>query len=162
MNIEFLVKDINTDIIRNNEIIKIIFNLKKIMENKDPKNKFPKIKKIDGVDFSVCKAHIKKNNELDLLLIKLDPKSVVVGTTTLSKTCSYAVEWCKKNIKKKQNNNYPIILINSGNANVFTGEKEKSTVNEIVNSIVNNFNTTENNIFIASIGVIGEILIIKK
>ena len=62
---------------------------------------FPKIRVINGLKFAVCSSKIKGNNELDLLVVKLDPKSAICGTTTLSQTSSEAVNWCKKNIKKK-------------------------------------------------------------
>ncbi len=124
---------------------------------------FPKIKVIEGLKFAVCSSSIKGNNELDLLIIQLNPKSVICGTTTLSKTSSEAVNWCKKNIKKKQNKKFPIIfVINSGNANVFTGEKGKITVNKVIDNITHTFNTVKSNVFIASTGVIGEILDYKK
>ncbi len=127
------------------------------------KNSFPKISSIKGLKFAVCSSKIKKNNELDLLVVRLDPKSVICGVTTLSKTSSDAVNLCKKNIKKKQNEEFPIILvINSGNANVFTGEKGKITNNKIIDKVTHTFKTVKNNIFIASTGVIGEILDYKK
>ncbi len=124
---------------------------------------FPKIRVINGLKFAVCSSKIKGNNELDLLVVKLDPKSAICGTTTLSQTSSEAVNWCKKNIKKKQNNKFPIIyIINSGNANVFTGEKGKITVKKVIDSVTNKFNTVKSNVFVASTGVIGEVLDYKK
>jgi glutamate N-acetyltransferase/amino-acid N-acetyltransferase len=54
------------------------------------------------------------------------------------------------------------ILVNSGNANAFTGEKGEKSVRNILNCLALHLKTDIRNIFLASTGVIGELLDEKK
>ena len=76
-----------------------------------------KIYNIDGVYLSSTNSGIKYKGRDDLLLITFSKNTNVAGIFTKSTTASAAVKWCKKNIKK---NNARAIIINAGNANVFT------------------------------------------
>ncbi|WP_208541860.1 bifunctional ornithine acetyltransferase/N-acetylglutamate synthase, partial [Bartonella capreoli] len=48
------------------------------------------------------------------------------------------------------------VVFNSGNANAFTGRKGRNTINEIICAAASALKVEENEIFIASTGVIGE------
>jgi glutamate N-acetyltransferase/amino-acid N-acetyltransferase len=96
---------------------------------------------------------------LDLMLVEISSKATICGLLTQSQTCSAAVKWCRKNLKGNQNQNKPIgIIVNSGNANVFTGRSGEDTVNKTILSVAQHLNTVPQNIFVASTGVIGELL----
>ena len=121
-----------------------------MMKNKDP------IKKIliDGLNFKIFKSGIKKNNT-DLLLVTLPEFSSISGVFTKSNTPSASVIDCKNKINLK-NNSIKCLVVNSGNANAFTGIKGTKAVNEIVKFLSNIFNCNENEVFSSSTGVIGE------
>ena len=128
-----------------------------------PKNRSFNLGIINGVELSSINANISKGKKLDLLLIKGCPDSTVSGLFTKSATSSAAVDWSRKSLKKMQNKISPIcILVNSGNANVFTGPPGKITVEKSVLSVTQKLNTVNENVFVASTGVIGELLDFKK
>ena len=55
---------------------------------------------ITGVSFATCCSGTKYKNRDDLVLIVLDPGSVVCGCFTVSTMPSAPVIWSRKNIKK--------------------------------------------------------------
>lgn len=114
--------------------------------------------KIDDININVYKSGIKKN-KTDLLWIELPDNSSIAGVFTKSETSSAAVRHCKKNLSFDKNNNaVKSILVNSGNANTFTGEKGEKTVREIIKFLSKLQNCNPKAIYTASTGVIGEFL----
>jgi len=118
-----------------------------------------KIFNVDGVNLSTTNSSVKYKNRDDLLLITFSEGSVVAGVFTKSSTASEAVNWCKKNINK---DNSRAVIINAGNANVFTGESGKKAVKMIVSEVGKNLNINKNQVLIAQTGVIGEPLEYNK
>ena len=121
-----------------------------MIRNKDPIKKI----KIDGLDFKIFKSGIKKNNT-DLLLVTFPKFSSISGVFTKSKTPSAAVIDCKNKVNLK-NRSIRCLVVNSGNANAFTGIKGTKTVNKITKFLSNLYNCDENEVFSSSTGVIGE------
>ena len=97
-----------------------------------------------------------KDNEDDLLLIELEKKSAIAGVFTKSLTSSASVNQCKKNLTKYKDPIARAILVNSGNANAFTGKIGKETVLKISKYLSVKLNCKINQIYTASTGVIGE------
>ena len=118
-----------------------------------------KIYDIDGVYLSSINSGIKYKGRDDLLLITFSKNTNVAGIFTKSSTASAAVKWCKKNIKK---NNARAIIINAGNANVFTGEDGKLAVQKIISKLALILEIKEKEVLIAQTGVIGEALDFDK
>lgn len=128
-----------------------------------PSNGFPELPNIGGVELSACNANISKGSKVDLLLINASQDSTICGLFTKSETCSTAVKWSRQNLTKNQNQQKPIgIIVNSGNANVFTGSSGKIAVNKTIQAAAKHLKTSKENIFVASTGVIGEVLDYKK
>ena len=121
--------------------------------------KINKIIPISGINVSSTHCGLKKNNKEDLVLIKLDSPSEILGLFTNSKTPGEPIIWNKKIHKFGK---VSVILINSGNANVFNGKSGKSSLLKIVNEISSKLNVPKKHIYIASTGVIGEQLDEKK
>ena len=121
-----------------------------MMKNKDPIKKIP----IDGLNFKIFKSGIKKNNT-DLLFIKFPKFSSISGVFTKSQTPSASVIDCKNKVNLK-NSSIRCLVVNSGNANAFTGVKGTNTVNQITKFLSNIYNCDKNEIFTSSTGVIGE------
>ncbi len=97
-----------------------------------------------------------KDNEDDLLLIELEKKSAIAGVFTKSLTSSASVNQCKKNLTKYKDPIARAILVNSGNANAFTGKIGEETVLKISKYLSVKLNCKINQIYTASTGVIGE------
>ena len=119
---------------------------------------------IKGARFSSLCANIKYKDRLDLALIFLEAGSMVTGVFTKSKTKAPSVIWSKKVVKNSfKNEKEPIaILINSGNANAFTGKEGTQAIDNIVSKVSKNFKISKKRILMASTGVIGEPLPYKK
>ena len=121
--------------------------------------KIKKISPIGGIKVSSVHCGLKKNNNQDLVLIKLDSPGEIIGLFTNSKTPGEPIVWNKKIHKFGK---VSVILINSGNANVFNGKSGKSSLLKIVNEISSKLKVPKKHIYIASTGVIGEPLDEKK
>ena len=121
-----------------------------MIKNKDPIKKI----QITGLEFKVFKSGIKKNST-DLLLVTLPKFSSIAGVFTKSKTPSASVIDCKKKINLKTNS-IRCLVVNSGNANAFTGIKGAKAVDKITKFLSNFYTCNENEVFSSSTGVIGE------
>lgn len=113
---------------------------------------------LKDIKISTTYSGIKKtqDNEDDLLLIELEEKSAIAGVFTQSLTSSASVNQCKKNLTKYKQPFARAILVNSGNANAFTGKLGEETVSKISEYLSVKLNCSINQIYTASTGVIGE------
>ena len=104
----------------------------------------------------------------DILFFKMlflfETGSIVTGVFTNSKTKAPSVIWSKKVVKSASKNaEEPIaIVINSGNANAFTGKEGTQAIEKVVSEISENLKISKKRILMASTGVIGEPLPYKK
>ena len=121
--------------------------------------KIKRIRPIGGINVSSTHCGLKKNNKQDLVLIKLDSPGEIIGLFTNSKTPGEPIVWNKKIHRFGK---VSVILINSGNANVFNGKSGKSSLLKIVNEISSKLNVPKKHVYIASTGVIGEQLDERK
>ena len=119
---------------------------------------------IKGATFSSLCANIKYKDRLDLALIFLEAGSIVTGVFTKSKTKAPSVILSKKVVKDSfKNEKEPIaIVINSGNANAFTGKEGTQAIEKVVSKVSEHLKISKNRILMASTGVIGEPLPYKK
>ena len=134
-----------------------------MVQKSNRKKNFPNMPEIGGIRLSAIDAGISKSKKLDLMLVEVSPGSKICGLLTKSRTCSAAVQSCRKNLKMDQDYTKPIgIVVNSGNANVFTGKSGQETVKKTIIASADILKTKKENIFVASTGVIGEKLDHKK
>jgi glutamate N-acetyltransferase/amino-acid N-acetyltransferase len=108
---------------------------------------------IDGVAFATAEAGIRYKKRTDLLLAVLDDGTTVAGVLTQSKTASAPVLVCRKHLKKGAAR---ALVVNSGNANAFTGKKGREAVDVTVEHAVHAVGCKPHEVFVASTGVIGE------
>jgi glutamate N-acetyltransferase/amino-acid N-acetyltransferase len=108
---------------------------------------------IKGVRFAACEAGIRYKNRKDLMLVMLDEGSVVAGTLTRSRTCSAAVDWCREQLVHGRAR---ALVVNSGNANAFTGMKGQRAVELTAEAAAEAVGCEPAEVMIASTGVIGE------
>ena len=121
--------------------------------------KLIKLRRLDGVNVSSTHCGLKKNKKDDLVLIRFDQSSSIHGVFTKSKVPGAPIVWNKSIIKKGK---VSAILINSGNANVFNGKKGEIAIKKILKNLSVKMNIKEDEIYLASTGVIGEPLDPKK
>ncbi|OUS07463.1 bifunctional ornithine acetyltransferase/N-acetylglutamate synthase [Rhodobacterales bacterium 52_120_T64] len=123
-----------------------------------PKGGFPKLPVIDGVRFAAVEAGVKYKGRLDVMLAEIAEGSAIAGTFTRSKTRSAPVLWCQENLAKGAQAGGSAILVNSGNANAFTGNNGMNGVEVSAGAVAETLGVSPRNVFVASTGVIGESL----
>ena len=115
--------------------------------------KYQQLRPIAGVRLGTGMAGIKYKNRTDLLTVVLAPKTQVAGVFTRSKTASAPVDWCRKSLRQGQAR---LLVVNSGNANAFTGAKGVEAVTQTAEAASARIDAPASEVFIASTGVIGE------
>jgi glutamate N-acetyltransferase/amino-acid N-acetyltransferase len=113
----------------------------------------PEMPEIAGVAFATAEAGIKYRNRTDVFLAVMDKGTVAAGVFTRSKCPSAPVDWCRANLK---NGGARALVVNSGNANAFTGMKGKSAVKLTAEIAAKAVGCRTSEVFLASTGVIGE------
>ncbi len=113
----------------------------------------PEAPPIAGVRFATAEAGIRYKGRTDLLLAVLEPGTAVAGVLTRSKTRSAPVEWCAKSL---EGGHARALVVNSGNANAFTGRRGREAVLITAEAAAEAVGCTPGEVFIASTGVIGE------
>jgi glutamate N-acetyltransferase/amino-acid N-acetyltransferase len=114
---------------------------------------YPELPQIEGVRFATAEAGIKYKNRTDVLLAAFDEGTTVAGVFTSSKCPSAPVDWCRANLKHGKARG---LLVNSGNANAFTGKKGVETVKMSAEIVSAALDVPGHTIYLASTGVIGE------
>lgn len=118
---------------------------------------FPVLPEIDGVRFASAGAGVKYKNRTDVMLVHLAPGTAVAGAFTRSSTRAACVLDCQEKLKGAQNTNQgAAIVVNSGNANAFTGARGQESVDAICAAAAEALNVPVGRVFTSSTGVIGE------
>ena len=114
---------------------------------------YPELPEIAGVRFATAEAGIKYRNRTDVLLAAFDAGTSVAGVFTRSKCPSAPVDWCRANLGGGRARG---LLVNSGNANAFTGMRGREAVQRSAEIVSAALDIPTDEIFLASTGVIGE------
>ena len=114
----------------------------------------PELPPIAGVRLAPAQAGIRYRGRTDVLLVLLDPGTRAAGVFTRSKCPSAAVDWCRETLGGGQSAR--ALVVNSGNANAFTGLKGRDSVRLTAEIAGKAAGCTPGEVFIASTGVIGE------
>jgi glutamate N-acetyltransferase/amino-acid N-acetyltransferase len=115
--------------------------------------RYAELPPIAGVRLATAEAGIRYRNRTDLMLMELAEGTRMAGVLTRSLTASAPVEWCRAALKSGSGR---AILVNSGNANAFTGKAGRATVKETVGALAERLGAKEREIYVASTGVIGQ------
>ncbi|MBO9110585.1 MULTISPECIES: bifunctional glutamate N-acetyltransferase/amino-acid acetyltransferase ArgJ [Agrobacterium] len=114
---------------------------------------YPDMPALRGVRMATAAAGIKYKNRTDVLLMVFDKPASVAGVFTKSKCPSAPVDFCRANLGGGVAR---AVVVNSGNANAFTGVKGKAATELTAKSAAAAVGCSENEVFLASTGVIGE------
>jgi glutamate N-acetyltransferase/amino-acid N-acetyltransferase len=114
---------------------------------------FPELPAIAGVRLATAAAGVRYKGREDVCLMVLEPGSVVAGVLTRSLTAAAPVEWCRRALVEGEGR---AILVNSGNANAFTGSAGWAAVERLAGLLARRLSCRPEQIFLASTGVIGE------
>jgi glutamate N-acetyltransferase / amino-acid N-acetyltransferase len=114
---------------------------------------FPEMPEIDGVRMATAAAGIRYKERTDVLLALFDKGTTVAGVFTRSKCPSAAVDWCRDKIKA---GTARVLVVNSGNANAFTGRTGREAARYTAASAGKAAKCKPGEVLLASTGVIGE------
>jgi len=120
---------------------------------------YPELPVIEGVSFATAPAGIKYKGRTDVLLVALAKGTQAAGVFTRSKCPSAPVDWCRDVLKSGKARG---LVVNSGNANAFTGKAGKETVKKTAALAAEALGCKPREIVLASTGVIGEPLDASK
>ncbi len=119
----------------------------------------PHLSPLAGVRFATAEAGIKYRGRTDLMVAVLDAGTAAAGVLTQSKTASAPVLLCREHLKGGAAR---LLIVNSGNANAFTGKKGREAVAITVDAGAKATDCASTEVFVASTGVIGEPLDAEK
>jgi len=114
---------------------------------------------IDGVSFATAEAGIKYKNRTDVLFASFAPGTAVAGVLTQSKCPAAPVDWCRARLPGGMAR---ALVVNSGNANAFTGLKGREAVRLEADLAAAAVGCSVDEVFLSSTGVIGEPLDAQK
>jgi glutamate N-acetyltransferase/amino-acid N-acetyltransferase len=113
----------------------------------------PTLPPIEGVRIATAQAGIRYSNRTDVLYLTLAKDTAVAGVFTRSKCPSAPVDWCRKHLEK---GTARALVVNSGNANAFTGKAGFQAVKLTADIAARAAGCRASQVFVASTGVIGE------
>ncbi|HEX9837199.1 MAG TPA: bifunctional glutamate N-acetyltransferase/amino-acid acetyltransferase ArgJ [Alphaproteobacteria bacterium] len=122
-------------------------------------DRFPDMPEVGGVRFATAACGLRYKGRTDLLVAELAPGSAVAGVFTRSLASSAPVDWCRKALRGGRAR---AVVVNSGNANAFTGKAGVAAVAATVAGAARLFGCRPTEVFVASTGVIGEQLAADK
>jgi glutamate N-acetyltransferase/amino-acid N-acetyltransferase len=105
-----------------------------------------------GVMLSATSCGLRYQGRDDLMLAELAPGTTVAGVFTRSLTASAPVLWCRRALKGGLAR---LLVVNSGNANAFTGKAGTASVDRTVAAASRALGCPPEQIFVASTGTIG-------
>jgi glutamate N-acetyltransferase/amino-acid N-acetyltransferase len=108
---------------------------------------------IAGVRMATAAAGIRYKGRTDVLLAVFDKGTTVAGVFTKSKCPSAPVDWCRGHLR---GGTARVLVVNSGNANAFTGRTGKEATRHTAASTGKAAGCKPGEVFLASTGVIGE------
>ena len=115
--------------------------------------RFPKMPAVPGVRIATAEAGIKYKGRTDLMVMTFDEGTTVAGVFTRSKCPSAPVDFCRQNLG---GGSARMLVVNSGNANAFTGMKGRETTRLTGEAAAKAAGCKTEEVFLASTGVIGE------
>ena len=129
---------------------------------------FQEMKDIEGLQVSSISADLYKNGRDDLSLFYFPEGANYAVAYTQNSIVSESITWNRQNTK----NNIKALVVNTKNANTFTGDQGLDSLNEIAKTLINSLKVIENEngyekikkkeILFASTGVIGEEFPLEK
>ncbi len=114
---------------------------------------YPDMPEIEGVRLAAGAAGVRYKDRTDVMMAVFDAGAQAAGVFTTSKCPSAPVDWCRA---KLPGGEARALVVNSGNANAFTGKAGKDAVKATAKLAAKAVGAEEDEIFLASTGVIGE------
>ncbi|OJW26128.1 MAG: bifunctional ornithine acetyltransferase/N-acetylglutamate synthase [Rhodospirillales bacterium 69-11] len=115
----------------------------------------PELPPLAGVRLSAAAAGIRYKGRTDVVMMEVAPGSTVAGVFTTNKCPGAPVDWCRAALKGGKAR---MVVVNAGNANVFTGKAGRDACAATAAAAAKLADCPAKQVFVASTGVIGEVL----
>lgn len=115
----------------------------------------PALPPIAGVRLGAAQAGIRYQGRTDLVMIELAAGTKVAGVFTRNKCPGAPIDWCRKHL---DGGRARAVVVNAGNANVFSGRAGADAVRATAEAAAHLVGCRPGEVFVASTGVIGEVL----
>jgi len=112
----------------------------------------PELPPLAGVRLAAHACGLRYQGRTDLMVAELAPGTTVAGVFTRSLTASAPVLWCREALTGGRAR---LVVVNSGNANAFTGSVGVASVRHTVDAAAKALGCAPEEVFIASTGTIG-------
>jgi glutamate N-acetyltransferase/amino-acid N-acetyltransferase len=113
----------------------------------------PELPPLPGVRIATAQAGIRYSGRTDVLYVDLAAGTRAAGVFTRSKCPSAPVDWCREALAHGAAR---AMVVNSGNANAFTGRLGREAVAKTVQIAAQAAGCSDREVYVASTGVIGE------
>lgn len=120
---------------------------------------FPSMPAVDGVQLSAIAAGLRYKGREDMALFAFDEGTVAAGVFTKNTVKGHPVVW---NQRLMERGSARALVVNAGNANVFTGKQGYMHTEDTARSVAAELDVVKRDVFVGSTGVIGEPLPIEK
>ena len=124
-------------------------------------SRFPDMPPVDGFAMATAEAGVRYKGRTDLWVMAAQAGTQVAGVFTQNMCPGAPVDWSRKALSV-QTNGPRIVVVNSGTANVFGGQKSVDAVFETARGAADVFGGDAQSVMLASTGVIGVALEASK
>jgi glutamate N-acetyltransferase/amino-acid N-acetyltransferase len=115
----------------------------------------PELPPLAGVRMNATAAGIRYKDRTDLVMMEVAAASTVAGVFTSNKCPGAPVDWCRESLREGRAR---LVVVNAGNANVFTGRAGRDACAATAAAAAGIVGCAASEVFVASTGVIGEVL----
>ncbi|HVZ09844.1 bifunctional glutamate N-acetyltransferase/amino-acid acetyltransferase ArgJ, partial [Rhodopila sp.] len=115
----------------------------------------PALPPLAGVRLAAAEAGIRYKGRTDVVMMEVPSGSTVAGVFTSNKCPGAPVDWCRAALKSGRAR---MVIVNAGNANVFTGKAGREACAATAAAAAKLAGCPPKQVFVASTGVIGEVL----
>ena len=118
---------------------------------------FPDMGEVGGVVLAAASGGFYKHVRDDVVLMRFDPAAACAGVFTNHAVGSAPVDWCRLALKAT-GGRARACIVNAGCANAFTGLPGMSSARTVADAVSAELGCTEDEVLMASTGVIGVVL----
>ena len=122
---------------------------------------FPVLPPLSGFEMATAEAGVKYKGRTDLWVLRARTGTQIAGVFTQNLCPGAPVDWSRRALASTAEGPR-LVIVNSGTANVFGGQKSRDAVIETAQGAATHFEANAESIFLASTGVIGEPLDASK
>lgn len=122
---------------------------------------FPHLPPVAGFTMATAEAGVKYRGRTDLWVLRCDPETQIAGVFTQNRCPGAPIDWSRAALKAV-GDGPRIVVVNSGTANVFSGQAGRDAVRETALGAARVFGGAVDTVQLASTGVIGVALEASK